>query len=486
MERSGNFYKAIRLGYILISILIGCMEYKKSQTGLARSVYETICAFLNRRGGHVVLGADDDGTIIGIAPEMVQEELDTLAKDMNNPQIMNPTFYLCFEPMMIDGKHIIYFYVPESSQAHCHKGVYYDRNQDGDFALKNAQQIADLILRKQTGCTENRVLPYLTMDDLELELFDDVRKRVRLNRENHLWSTMTNEEILESAGMRLKDPSTGKEGYTLAAALLFGKERTLTSVVPFYRIDALYREDYSRLYDDREIIHCNLLRAYERLMEFCRKHLPEWPYIEGTQRLSIRELVMRENCLNLLIHREYGARHEASLTILKDRVETRNWNIPFGYGQITLDNLRLHAKNPTIANFFAQLGIVEELGNGMRTMFKYVPMISGGSYPMINEEDEFTVCIPFVSDKTTNKPPTNHQQTTNKTTHKPPTNHLQQIVLGVLDSGEKGIVELMEACGYKDKRSFRKSVINELISNKMIAMTHPENPNHRNQRYVKL
>ena len=189
---------------------------------------------------------------------------------------------------MIDGKHIIYFYVPESSQAHCHKGVYYDRNQDGDFALKNAQQIADLILRKQTGCTENRVLPYLTMDDLELELFDDVRKRVRLNRENHLWSTMTNEEILESAGMRLKDPSTGKEGYTLAAALLFGKERTLTSVVPFYRIDALYREDYSRLYDDREIIHCNLLRAYERLMEFCRKHLPEWPYIEGTQRLSIR------------------------------------------------------------------------------------------------------------------------------------------------------------------------------------------------------
>ena len=27
MERSGNFYKAIRLGYILISVLIGCIEY---------------------------------------------------------------------------------------------------------------------------------------------------------------------------------------------------------------------------------------------------------------------------------------------------------------------------------------------------------------------------------------------------------------------------------------------------------------------------
>ena len=27
MERSRNFYKTIRLGYILISVLIGCMAY---------------------------------------------------------------------------------------------------------------------------------------------------------------------------------------------------------------------------------------------------------------------------------------------------------------------------------------------------------------------------------------------------------------------------------------------------------------------------
>ena len=28
------------------------IEFKKSQDSLARSVYESICAFLNRRGGH--------------------------------------------------------------------------------------------------------------------------------------------------------------------------------------------------------------------------------------------------------------------------------------------------------------------------------------------------------------------------------------------------------------------------------------------------
>ena len=466
------------------------IEYKKSQTGLARSVYETICAFLNRRGGHVILGADDDGSIVGIQYDKVKEQMDTLAKDLNNPQVISPTFYIHLEPIEIEGKWIIYFYVPESSQAHTYKSVYYDRNQDGDFALRNGQQIADLILRKQTGCTENRVLPYLSMDDLEEGLFDDVRKRVRLNRDNHLWATMSNEEILESAGMRLKDPSTGQEGYTLAAALLFGKERTLTSVVPFYRIDALCKKDETRLYDDRDIIHCNLLRAYDRLMAFCRKHLPEWPYIEGVQRQSLRELIMREVCLNMLIHREYGARHEASLIIWKDRVETKNWNIPFGYGRITIENLRPHAKNPTIANFFAQLGIVEELGNGTRTMFRYVPLISGGDDPIIKEEDEFTVSIPFVGDETDSKLTANRQQTTHKathkTTHKASADHSQLIVLSLLEEGDKSIAELMEACGYKDKRSFRQSVLTPLLSNKTSAMTHPENPNHRNQRYVKI
>ena len=373
------------------------IEFKQSREHLPRNVYESVCAFLNRRGGHVVLGVDDDGKIVGISQAHIQEQLDTLSKDMNNPQVMSPTFYLNFEVLEVDGEKVIYFYVPQSSQAHNHKGVYYDRNQDGDFQLKNAQQIADLMLRKQSGCTENRVLPYLTMDDLEVELFDVVRKRVRLNNENHLWANMTNEEILESAGMYLKDWQTGQEGYTLAAALLFGKEKTLTSLVPFYKTDVLCRIKDTELYDDRDIVKCNLMRAYERLMAFLRRHLPEWPYIEGTQRISLREVIFREVCLNILIHREFGGQHEASLVIYNDRVETCNWNIPFGYGTIDLNNLHPHAKNPTIANFFTQLGIVEELGRGIRVMFNYVPLISSGRKPIVEEQDEFRMILPFNS-----------------------------------------------------------------------------------------
>lgn len=63
--------------------------------------------------------------------------------------------------------------------------------------------------------------------------------------------------------------------------------------------------------------------------------------------------------------------------------------------RFTLDNLRPHAKNPAIANFFAQLGIVEELGRGTRALYEYVPKISGGQMPVIEEKDEFRVVIPY-------------------------------------------------------------------------------------------
>ena len=62
----------------------------------------------------------------------------------------------------------------------------------------------------------------------------------------------------------------------------------------------------------------------------------------------------------------------------------------------------------------------------------------------------------------------------------------QQKVLLLLGEGEKGILELMAMCGYKKRESFRNSVLNDLIERNMVAMTHPENIKHRNQRYIKI
>lgn len=288
------------------------VEFKESNGSLTRSVFETICAFLNRKGGTILLGVADDGKIIGVNEDSLQAQLDTLARDMNNPQIISPTFFLSTDVVDIDRKKVISIFVPESSQPHAYKGAYYDRNEDGDFKLTNQQLITNLFLRKQDGYTENKVFPYLEMEDFETELFDTVRNLVRLTRADHPWINMSNEEILVSARMRLRDSYTGKEGYTLAAALVFGKENTIASVLPHFKTDALCRKEDVERYDDRDDIRCNLMRSYSRLLAFIRKYLPDRFYLEGNQRMSIRELIFREMVANLLVHREFSNAYPAT------------------------------------------------------------------------------------------------------------------------------------------------------------------------------
>ena len=43
-------------------------EFKECRTQVNRDVYESICAFLNRNGGHIVLEVRDNGSIPIISP----------------------------------------------------------------------------------------------------------------------------------------------------------------------------------------------------------------------------------------------------------------------------------------------------------------------------------------------------------------------------------------------------------------------------------
>jgi ATP-dependent DNA helicase RecG len=328
----------------------------------------------------------------------VQKQLKTLANDMNNPQIITPTARLETEVAQIDGKTIICIHIPESPQAHSHKGIYYDRHEDGDYQLTNAHLIAALYIRKQEGYTENRVFPHLQMNGFVQECFDQVRTLVAVRTNGaHPWVNMSNEDILRSAKLYRHDENTGKEGYTLAAALLFGTETTIGTVCPHYRIDALCRKEDVDRYDDREVIACNLLQAYGRLMTFIQKHTPDRFFLEGIQRVSIRDVIFREMVANLLIHREYSDHYRASLTIYKETVVAENGSIPYMMGRITPANLKPHPKNPNIADFFRQLDWVEDLGSGVRKMFHYCPLYVKDEHalPLMEEGDVFRLTIRY-------------------------------------------------------------------------------------------
>ena len=112
-------------------------------------------------------------------------------------------------------------------------------------------------------------------------------------------------------------------------------------------------------YDDRAYIQTNLVEAYEVLMDFVSRHLPDKFYLEGDQRISLRAKIFREIVANLIIHREYTNAAPGNFIIYADRVETENANNPHREGPIDPANFAPFPKNPLITKFFIQLGHVE-------------------------------------------------------------------------------------------------------------------------------
>jgi ATP-dependent DNA helicase RecG len=158
------------------------IEFKRAKDQLPSNLFETVCAFLNHSGGHILLGVNDDKSIDGVNPE----QADTLCKDFtnlsNNPQKLFPTFLLNAHTVNFNEKTLIHIFVPISSQVHkCNNNIY-DRSADGDFILKTSEQIKNLYLRKSSLYSENTIYPYLDVADFENGVVERVRKMIRIQR----------------------------------------------------------------------------------------------------------------------------------------------------------------------------------------------------------------------------------------------------------------------------------------------------------------
>lgn len=62
------------------------VEFKESQEILPKTLFETICAMLNRNGGHIFLGVNDNGEIIGLPKDKIVSLKKDFANLCNNSQ----------------------------------------------------------------------------------------------------------------------------------------------------------------------------------------------------------------------------------------------------------------------------------------------------------------------------------------------------------------------------------------------------------------
>lgn len=303
--------------------------------------------------------------------------------------------YLVPEDYEIDGKRIIYIRVPEGTQVTRLNGRIFDRTYEGDIDITdNAELVYKMYARKQSTYFVNKVYPNLGLEFLDFDVIKRAKKLAMGRVDNHAWIDMNEEEILRSLGLILTDSDTGKEGITLAAILLFGKDSTIMSVLPQYKTDAIYRVKNMDRYDDREVIITNLIDSFRRLMDFGKKHLNDVFVLDGDQSVSARDKILREIISNILAHRDYSSAYSAKFVIEKDNIYTENSNLPHGHGELQLNKFKAFPKNPAISKVFREIGYADELGSGMRNTNKYTKLYSGGT-PAFIEDNIFQITIPI-------------------------------------------------------------------------------------------
>lgn len=372
------------------------VEFKRCGNGIENDTYETVCSFLNRFGGDLFMGVLDDGTVLGVPEKAVPDMVKNFIKVISNPTLFSPTIYLVPEIIKYDEKRtIIHVHIPPSAEVHSFKKIIYDRVDDADVKVTATSAIAQMYIRKQNIFTERKIYPYAKMEDLRLDLLP----KIRIMAQNHAggqhpWTAMDDQELLKSAGLYGRDIVTGEEGFNLAAIMLLGKDDVILNVAPTYVTDALVRKVNVDRYDDREIVKTNLIDSYSQLLDFGRKNLPDKFFLEDTVNKSLRNTIVREMVSNTLMHREFTSSYTAKFVIEKNRMYVENANRATQEGFITVDNLEPNPKNPVIAAFFRNIGYADQLGSGVRKLFKYSKYYSGKD-PQFVEDDIFRIIVPL-------------------------------------------------------------------------------------------
>jgi ATP-dependent DNA helicase RecG len=271
------------------------VEFKRSAMEITSDVYETVCSFSNREGGHIFLGVKDNGEILGVQKDRVDQMKKNFVTAINNRNKINPPLYINPIDYEFEGKTIIYIQVP-CSQSVCRcSGKIFDRNYDSDLDITdNEGLVYQLYARKQDTYYVNKVFPVFTIADLRHDLIDRARTMAKFRTPDHPWQHMTDMELLRSAALILTDTSTGREGLTLAAILLFGSDNLIVSALAHHKTDTIFRVFNTDRYDDREVIITNLLESHDRLIAFGKKHLNDFFVTEGMQSISARDKILRE------------------------------------------------------------------------------------------------------------------------------------------------------------------------------------------------
>ncbi len=236
----------------------------------------------------------------------------------------------------------------------------------------------------------------------------------------------------------------------------------------------------STMYSVREFGNTCLLLSLDKVLEYGEiLNVPQAD--ERNRKVERKEVPLfnadafREAIINAFVHNSWISGNAPMITVFSDRIEILSrGTLPPGQtteGFFAGESVPVNQK---LSDIFLQLHISERTGRGVP---KITEIYGKETYEF--RENSIVVVIPF------NKLPTDANAPVDAPVDVPvdaPDESVENKILAFCRE-PKGILEILKMLGYTDKRTVRK-YLEPLIKEGRIAMTVPDKPTSKNQKYI--
>lgn len=352
-------------------------EFKREYTD---EIKKTVIAFANTKGGEILIGVEDDGTVIGV-PDVdgTMLKVTNALRDSIKPDI---TMFLLCEKREMDGKNIVAVNVQKGSACPYYlaaKGL----RPEGVYVRQGASTVpatrsAILKIIKETDGDD-----YETVRSLNQELtFQDAERffgeeRIPFGQEQKRTLGLISEDgVFTNLGLLLSDQCI----HTAKLAVFQGSSKTV--------------------FKDRAEFSGSLFRQLEETYAYIDRFNRTRAEFPGLKRVDTRDYppeAVREALFNAIVHRDYSYRASTFVSIFDDRLEfVTLGGLPKG---IAMSDVMLGVsvpRNRRLANIFYRLHLIEAFGTGMLKIRECYQGCS--SHPAVEAtENAFKITLPNVN-----------------------------------------------------------------------------------------
>ena len=316
-------------------------KYLEFKSEISNSFLKTVSAYANYGKGIIRFGINDDGSIKGInnidkakidIENKINDSIDPKPDFTFIPDLENKTLDL----VVFEGRFKPYMY----------KGRAYKRNDTSTVEMDRIE------LRRFIMDYNNTTFDELEInEELTFKYFDKVL--------NNSLNIKCDKNILKTFSL-----INNYEKYNNAAKII-SDNNNLSG------LDIVVYGDSINVTKQREIITGkSVFEMYDNALEIFKNNYT-YEKIENFTRIK-KELIpssaFREALANALVHRSYDDKSNIRIQMFDDRIEVSSPGglMPFLSKEEYLNGLVSKLRNPILAGVFLRLGLIEDLGSGIR------------------------------------------------------------------------------------------------------------------------